>query len=147
MLVKRKYELSVAVFKGDPVDFSKFRHTGLWFVPEDHSTDYYFHVTGLIREFVFERRDDFNPTVTRSFAKNVEVGTTKLALTSDELNTVLESVLVNNSDPEFNCQQWVQFALKMLLNKGYLTEKQYNTGLDGMIDATMEAEDEDSAQP
>jgi hypothetical protein len=54
----------------------------------------------------------------------------------------MESVDVLNHDAEFNCQQWVDFALRTLYHAGYLSGEQYDTGLNGMIDATMEAEDE-----
>ncbi len=86
---KGKYKVYVAVFKGDPVDFSKYRHTGLWFVPEDRATQYYFHVTGFTGMFEFERRKDFDPTTSRTFAKKIKVGKTKLSLSSSELATLL----------------------------------------------------------
>ncbi|RSL46722.1 hypothetical protein CEP51_015891 [Fusarium floridanum] len=137
-----KYKIYVAVHKGDPVDFSKFRHTGLWCVPEDGSSHYYFHVKGLTGAFAFERRKNFDPTTSRTFAKKVRVGKTRHPLTSSELSRQMESVDVLNYDAEFNCQQWVDFALRTLYHAGYLTGEQYDTGLNGMIDATMEAEDE-----
>ncbi|KAK3186280.1 hypothetical protein K4F52_005044 [Lecanicillium sp. MT-2017a] len=142
---KRKYTVYVVVFKGDPVDFIKYRHTGLWFVPEDGGTQHYFHVTGLTGQFQFESRKGFDPTKSRTFAKKVKVGKIKLSLTSSEIGNLLESVSVNNYDLEFNCQQWVQDALSILLDAGYINEEQYNNGLDGMTDAIAEAADEDFA--
>ncbi|KAM3503506.1 hypothetical protein MY11210_008690 [Beauveria gryllotalpidicola] len=142
---KQKYKVYVAVFKGDPVDFQKYRHTGLWFVPEGSGTKYYFHVKGFTGSFEFERRENFDPTTSRTFAKKIKLGKTKLYLTSDELAALLENVSVNNNDPEFNCQQWVQYVLWALFDNGYLNEEQYNDGLNGMIDATMEATDENLA--
>ncbi|KAH6971037.1 hypothetical protein BKA56DRAFT_635994 [Ilyonectria sp. MPI-CAGE-AT-0026] len=137
-----KYEIYVTVHKGDPIDFSKYRHTGLWFVPEDGSSHYYYHVKGLTGEFSFEWRKDFDPTTSRTFAKKVRVGTTHHSLTSSELTSQMESVDVLNNDPEFDCQQWVELALKALYHAGHLTAAQYETGLSGMIDATMDAKDE-----
>lgn len=45
-------------------------------------------------------------------------------------------------DPGFDCQQWVELALRTLCRAGYLTAEQYNSGLDGMIAANMEAGNE-----
>ncbi|KAF5529465.1 hypothetical protein FMEXI_14139 [Fusarium mexicanum] len=142
---KTKYKIYIAVHRGDPVDFSKYRHTGLWCVPDDNTSHYFYHVKGLIGEFTFEQRKNFDPTTSRTFAKKVKVGRTQHSLTSFELASLMGAVDVANHDPEFNCQQWVDFALVALYQKGYLTAEQYNTGLNGMIDATMEAEDESLA--
>lgn len=139
---KTKFKIHIAIHRGDPVDFSKYRHTGIWCVPEDGSSHYYYHVKGLTGEFVFERRKDFDPTTSRTFAKKVEVGKTKHSLTSSELASQMESVPVANNDAEFNCQQWVDYALRTLYHAGFLTEEQYSAGLNEMLDATMEAEDE-----
>lgn len=54
----------------------------------------------------------------------------------------MEYVAVENGDPEFNCQQWVDYALRTLCHANYLTAEEYDKGVNGMIDATMEAEDE-----
>lgn len=53
--------------------------------------------------------------------------------------------LVSDDDPEFNFQQWVDYALRTLYHAGHLTLEQCQTGLNDMIDATMEVEDEDNA--
>lgn len=70
------YKIYIAVHKGDPVDFLKFRHAGLWCVPEDGSSHYYFHVKGLTGAFAFERRKNFDPTTSMTFAKKVRVSKT-----------------------------------------------------------------------
>ncbi|KAM0666491.1 hypothetical protein MY8738_005656 [Beauveria namnaoensis] len=142
MSTKRKYDVYVAVFHGTPVDFCKYRHTGLWYEPEDDGTTFYAHVTGLEGEFRFQERWNYDPEGSRSFAKKVRVGTTKRPLTDSELVALSESVSVDNDNPEFNCQQWVQYALLVLYENGLITEKEYNDGVNGMIDATMEAKDE-----
>jgi hypothetical protein len=142
---KSQYRIYIAVHKGDPVDFSKYRHTGLWCVPVDGSSNYYYHVRGSLPDFRFEQLTDFDPTTSKTFTKKVEVGKTKRSLTSDELTEQMVSVDVLNNDAEFNCQQWVDFALRKLCDAGNLTEEQYNSGLNGMIDVMMEAEDEDLA--
>jgi len=140
-----KYKVYIAIYKGDPLDYSKWRHTGLWFVPEQGSTNYFYHVKGLTGEFEFERRKNFDPTTSRTFAKKVKVGKTKHSVVFAEIDSLMRSVQVSNSDPEFNCQQWVHYALQTLYHAGHITSEQYDNGLNDMIDATMEAEDEDNA--
>ncbi|EGX92171.1 hypothetical protein CCM_06332 [Cordyceps militaris CM01] len=142
MSSKRKYSVFVVVFRGEPMDFSKWRHTGLWLVPDDETHSYYFHVCGIPGSFQYEKRTNYDPEFSTKFAGKIPAGDTKLSLSSSELATLLESVAVRNDDPEFNCQQWVQKALLMLFQRGYLDEAQYNAGLDGMIETTMEASDE-----
>ncbi|OAA36781.1 hypothetical protein BBO_08060 [Beauveria brongniartii RCEF 3172] len=145
MATKRKYDVYVAVFVGTPLDFCKYRHVGLWYEPEDNDALFYAHVTGVEGEFKIEKRWNYDPAGSRTFAKKVKVGTTKRSLTHSELVALSESVSVDNDNPEFNCQHWVEHGLLVLLEKGLITEKEYNDGLNGMIDATMEAEDEDLA--
>ncbi|KAL3595618.1 hypothetical protein FPOAC2_09967 [Fusarium poae] len=140
-----RYTVYVAVHKGNPIDFSKYRHTGLWFVPEDSSPHYFFHVKGKPSEFLFEMRKNWDPTTSATFAKKVMVGKIQHPLTSSEVEQHMRSVTVGNDDYEFNCQQWVQMALLSLRHQGCLTEEQYDAGVNGMIDATMEAADEDLA--
>ncbi|KAK8147555.1 hypothetical protein G3M48_001373 [Beauveria asiatica] len=142
MATQRKYDVYVAVFKGAPFDFCKYRHTGLWFSPEDNAQVCYVHVVGLTGSFSFETRWGWDPATSRTFAKKVKVATTKRPLTPSELVALSQSVSVKNRDPEFDCQQWVQSALLALFENGYITKEEYNDGLNGMIDATMEAVDE-----
>lgn len=142
MATETKYQVYVSVHKGDLLDSSKFRHTALWFVPEDDTSHYYYHVTGAKQDFAFERRCNFDPTTSQSFATKVELGQTEQALTASELTRQMESVVVANDNVEFNCQQWVDMALRRLREVGYLTAAQYDTGMNGMIDAIMEAEDD-----
>ncbi|EKJ76926.1 hypothetical protein FPSE_02924 [Fusarium pseudograminearum CS3096] len=140
-----RYTVYVAVHKGDPMDFSKYRHTGLWFVPENSVPHYFYHVRGKPTVFLFEMRKNWDPTRSANFAKKVLAGRISHPLTASELEQHMRSVTVGNDDHEFNCQQWVQMALLLLRQKGLLTQEQYDAGVDGMIDATMEAADEDIA--
>lgn len=141
MSTKRKYHVSVAVQKSTP-DYFKYRHVGLWFQPEDESTHYYFHVHGFQGNYQYEKRKNFDPTSTRSFAKKVIVAKTRHSLTSSDLARLMESVEVANSNPEFNCQMWVSAALKTLAERRFLTSDQSERGESDMVDACMEAEDE-----
>ncbi|KAK2606303.1 hypothetical protein QQS21_003351 [Conoideocrella luteorostrata] len=125
-----KYKIYISIHRRDPVDFSKYRNTAIYCVPEDDSASYFYHFTGVTRGFNFEKRKNFDPTSSYTFAKKVK----------------MDSVPVLNEDREFNCQQWVELALNTLRHAGYLKKEQYNDALDEMLEAIMEAEDEDIAQ-
>ncbi len=138
----QKYSVYIVVHKGDPVDFQKFRHTALWLVPVDNGSNYYCHVRGSTGDFEYEKRSDYNPTRTRTFAKLINVGETKTSMTSSELTSQVEGTPVNNKDREFNCQTWVDDAVRRMYRAGYLTKEEYEEGTNGMLDATLEAIDE-----
>jgi hypothetical protein len=140
-----RYSVYVSIHKSDPVDFAKFRHVGLWFTPHDGSAHYFFHVTGSTNEFTYERRKNYNPTTTRTFAKLATVGNTTHSMTPSQLTALMASVHVTNHDPEFNCHQWVQYALKKLLDHRYISKEAYDQGLDGMLNAILEAGDDQYA--
>jgi hypothetical protein len=50
---------------------------------------------------------------------------------------------VRNYDAEFNCQIWVEAALRRLRDMRLLGSEAYTEGVDGMVDAIAEAEDEE----
>lgn len=144
MSQRQKYRVYIAVHRGDPVDFQKFRHTALWFLPVDSGSSHYCHVRGSTGDFSYEKRSDYNPTKTQTFAKLIDVGTTKTSMTSSELTNHVKDTPVKNRDWEFNCHTWVDNAVQRMYRAGYLTKEEYEEGRDAMIDATMEAADEPS---
>ncbi|KAM5347020.1 hypothetical protein ACJ41O_010025 [Fusarium nematophilum] len=150
----KRYTVYVVVYKGDPVDLQIYRHTALWFVPLDDdggggggggSPHYYFEVQGSTGDFKFNTADGVDPTGMAGFAKKVQVADTRHALTPEHLGHLMEGTHVDNHDPEFNCHVWVDRSLNALYQGGYLSKEEYLGGVDGMVDATMEAEDEDYA--
>ncbi|KAK8166572.1 hypothetical protein IWX90DRAFT_486469 [Phyllosticta citrichinensis] len=138
--------VSIAVFKGDPVDYQKYRHTALWFRFADQTPSVVMHAVGLQYEFLLKTEHDRNPTLSRTFAKEVQVGHLEQAMTKPQLVALVTQTPIKNSDPEFNCQQWVENVLRSPMDKKYLSKDQYNESLNGMTDATLEAEDESQAQ-
>jgi len=142
MPTRHTYEVFIVVHRGDPMDFQKYRHTGVWFVPVDGGSTYYFHVRGSTGAYEFDMGKDFDPTETKNFAKKIKVGTTRHRLASDDLVRRMEAVPVRNWDNEFNCHAWVDLAVKDMYEAHHLTQEEYEEGLDAMIDATLEAEDE-----
>lgn len=56
---------------------------------------------------------------------------------------ILRAVPVLNHDREFNCQTWVEAAIRKLRDKSMLASDSYMHGLDGLVNAIAEAEDEE----
>jgi len=56
---------------------------------------------------------------------------------------ILRAVPVRNWDAEFNCQIWVEAALRRLRDLRLVSGEDYTRGVDGMVDAISEAEDEE----
>lgn len=75
----------IIVHKGDPLDYQKYRHTAIWLVPAEGDSQYYCHVRGAPGEFEYEKRTDYDPRGSRSFAKLIEVGRTKIDATTNEI--------------------------------------------------------------
>ena len=90
---------------------------------------------------MFESRESSQPWETQRYAKMIEVGYLTVVATSAQTVQALQSVPINNRDREFNCQTWIEDALKRFKNAGHLSTESYNKGVDGMVDAIAEAED------
>ncbi|KAK7541389.1 hypothetical protein IWX49DRAFT_322009 [Phyllosticta citricarpa] len=133
---------NVIVYRGSPLDYQKYRHTALWFYFADGTTPALIHATGSRGDFGLQIVNVANPTLSATFVKKIEVGQLRFAMTKPRLVELVSETPINNSDPEFNCQVWVENALQRLKRSNYLSEDDYTKGVDGMIDATMEAEHE-----
>ncbi|KXS93527.1 hypothetical protein AC579_3009 [Pseudocercospora musae] len=129
-----KAHLSIVVWKGDPVDFPQYRHTALCFRFPDSLTPITIHVIGPPGEYVYELRGSDDPAFNHGIAGIVNVGMLSKSTTDSHLDRILRAVPVGNSNPEFNCQIWVEKALKSLENLHLLTDEAYLRGVDGMVD-------------
>ncbi len=99
------------------------------------------HVVGPSGGFEFESRESSKPWESQRYANIVDVGTLTVAATSAQTVRALRSVPINNRDREFDCQKWVEDALKIFKNAGHLSTESYDKGVDGMVDAIAEVED------
>ncbi|KAI1172132.1 hypothetical protein F4777DRAFT_20343 [Nemania sp. FL0916] len=138
---KQRYEIGVAVFRGDPLDYQKKRHTAIHMISEK-GEDFTFHIRGSQKEFQFEARPGYNPAGSITFEKRIQIGWLAHPLDRAEMVTIFSEVPVNNTQDGYNCQQWVGDALEYLVAKKLLSHKAMGDGIDGMVDATMEAKDE-----
>ncbi|KAK3081580.1 hypothetical protein LTS18_005188 [Coniosporium uncinatum] len=87
-------------------------------------------------------RHDYDPTQSRTFAKEVQVGWLTVAMSKAQLVYIVSQNSPDNSSQEFNCQTWVGAVPERLCGSGYLLQDDCTKGVNGMVDATMEAEDE-----
>lgn len=133
--------ISVIVSKGSSVDWQEYRHTALWLEFPDLSPSMLVHVVGSLGLFKYNFRELAKPEESKYFAKLIVAGTLTSAITQREVLDTLGSVPIANDDLEFNCQTWVELALRTLRDKGTLSKESYEQGFNGMIDATLEAKD------
>ncbi|KAK7606534.1 hypothetical protein BKA81DRAFT_177433 [Phyllosticta paracitricarpa] len=142
MATETTVHVSIIIFRGEPLDWQKYRHTALLFTFADETQSVMIHATGSRYAFRLETMSNRDPRLSRSFAKEVDVGQIRFPMTKPRLVELISETPINNSDPEFNCQVWVENALQRLKGANQLSEDEYTKGVDGMIDATMEAEHE-----
>ncbi|KAI4657732.1 uncharacterized protein J4E78_006120 [Alternaria triticimaculans] len=134
--------LSICVFKGFPLDYQKYRHAGLCLRPDDGGTAMMIHTTGPNTAYELQTKDNFIPSKSLSFAKEVTVGTIRTPMTKARLAALIYETPIDNRNAEFNCLIWVGDALERLAAAGYITKEECTGGIDKMVEATMEAEEE-----
>ncbi|EER39184.1 conserved hypothetical protein [Histoplasma capsulatum H143] len=136
-------KIFILVFKGDPVDLKKFRHTALYleFAAGTHSM---MHVTGTQGMFVFEAKTDYNPVLSRSLVKMIPAAEVPDSISEASIKSTVSATPAKNSreDLDWNCQLWVGDALTRLTDRDYVSKEQRDAAIDAMVDACMEAEDE-----
>ena len=106
--------ISIIVNKRDPLDYPEHRHASIWIQFGDGSPATCVHIVGPPGEFKFEARETTDSTKAATFAKRIDVGDLKEPLTSRQIIAWLKKVPIRNADREFNCQTWVERALKLL---------------------------------
>ncbi|KAB2568822.1 hypothetical protein BFW01_g122 [Lasiodiplodia theobromae] len=143
--------VSILVFKGDPLDYQRHRHTALSFRPLFHQdgppaadSALVIHITGPPGELGFQVHDRYDATRDpgRELVRAVLVGTLRKEITKAELVQLLASVPIENSDREFNCQSWVEKGLRLLRRMEWVSEHEFEQGLDAMVECILEAEEE-----
>lgn len=133
-------QISIVIYIGHPVDAPQYRHAVLWFRFADHSPSLMAHLVGNPGEFKFQCRPSFDPRRSNEFAKEVDMGDLEVAAKPSEIVELLRRVqIVQNSKSEFNCQTWVEYALRKLQEANYLMEAVCNQGLEGLVAAVAEA--------
>ncbi|RAH70031.1 uncharacterized protein BO66DRAFT_438736 [Aspergillus aculeatinus CBS 121060] len=89
----------ILIYIGDPLDFTKYRHTGLFFE----------HTTGAAGIFEFQTYDNYNPEQSRRLASTVQVAELPESISEASIRSVISRTPVKNgpTDADWNCQNWV----------------------------------------
>jgi hypothetical protein len=100
------------------------------------------HVTGPNRRYVPEMRDNYDPSTSARFAKEVPVGTLTTTMTKFQLALLMYQTPVNNSSREYNCQTWIGDVLDVLVGRGFMTREAFDSATSAMAAVIVEAKDE-----
>lgn len=135
--------ISVLVFRGEPLDYQRYRHTSLHISFTDDQDPFVAHAVGPPGEYEFQIRETYDLPESQGIVRTVQVGNPLLSIGRAQLIDLLRAVPVRNWDAEFNCQIWVEAVLRRLRDMRLLSSEAYTEGVDGMVDAIAEAEDEE----
>ena len=133
----------ILVFVGEPLDYTKYRHTALFFEFPTGST-WVMHIIGAHGFFEFQSLKDYNPEQSRRLAKKIPVAELQDSISEASIRGVISRTLVKNNpaDADWNCQNWVADALARMVRNGYLSASQRASAIDQMTDVCLQAEDE-----
>ncbi|RMZ84897.1 hypothetical protein DV738_g391, partial [Chaetothyriales sp. CBS 135597] len=133
--------LSIIVYRGDPVDLQKTRHTALFVTFADGVTAL-IHAVGVAGDFGVDQRLNEDPTNSQRFVKEIPIAEIT-GKSNFEIQSTITATPVDNSTHDWDCQKWVGDALTRLNNLGWITKQQRSDGISKMVDVTFEAEDEE----
>lgn len=137
--------LSIAVFRGDPIDAYIYRHVGLFiqtFRGATLITRNYLDVTGATGSFEKDESWERDPLQSLDNCGHVQVATSRPTSETDrDLRNTIWATPVKNNDRSWNCQNWVGDALQRCVDAGCITRAQMDTAIDGMVDILLEAPD------
>ncbi|KAJ5769136.1 hypothetical protein N7520_003695 [Penicillium odoratum] len=162
-------KLSILVFVASPLDYARYRHTALFFEfspqadAENHSqkdqyrdqdpnpaTEYIkssvMEVIGSPGFLSFAERKNWDlPISSTDLARVVPIATLSDNIPISQLRATVSETPIRDrdGDRDWNSQNWVGEALGRLVTAGYLDAGVMDRGLDAMVDAVMEAEDEE----
>ena len=131
--------LSIIVYKGSPIDASKYRHTAL-FLEFPDTTNLLIHVTGASGFFQAEVKSGENPTKSKKFVKKISVGKIQ-GQTKVAIESAIKVTPINNSDRSWNCHHWIGDALKKLSDRRWITSDSRSKAIDDMAEEVTNAPD------
>jgi hypothetical protein len=133
----------ILVFVGEPLDYTKYRHTALFFEFTNGSTCA-MHIEGAPGFFEFQPLDNYRPEQSRRLAKKFPVAELQDSISEVSIRGVVSRTPVKNrpADADWNCQSWVADALTRMVNNGYLNASQRASAINQMTDVCLEAKDE-----
>ncbi|KAJ5728532.1 hypothetical protein N7493_004862 [Penicillium malachiteum] len=135
--------ITVAVFRGDPIDWAMYRHTAIHVRYAD-GEDHLLHVTGAHPFFEYTPQPDDPTNIGLKVEALIPVSNPGDFFTKEMIENSCAQTPVRN-DPhnkDWNCQNWVGEALTGLVAIGCVTKEQRSTALGIMLDVCLEAEEE-----
>ncbi|KAJ5092832.1 hypothetical protein N7456_008693 [Penicillium angulare] len=135
--------ITVAVFRGDPLDWAMYRHTAIHVQYAD-GEDNILHVTGAHPFFEYTLQNDHPAQVNLKLEALIPVSSPSNAFTKAMIQSTCAITAVRNDleHQDWNCQNWVGEALANLAAIGCITRQERSDALDKMVDVCLEAEDE-----
>lgn len=141
-------QISVLVFIGNPLDSPSNRHTALFLADPDGKTALVY-VAGTQNFFTCTEHTGYIPE-TEPGTESDLAGVIPVAELPDSigvstalLKSAIMSTPINNSDREWNCQNWVCDALARLVGRGFIDSSQRERACNAMVDVCLEAKYEE----
>ena len=138
------YFVYIIVLRGQKRDTSDERHAGILFAPLESGLCLYFHLSGGGGGgggggYAFEMKTGLDPRQTRGALPAVRVGRT-LPMAEERLVDMMRSAPVagKDDDDEFNDQHWVDGALAVLADAGYISRQACDKGFNKMLQTLLD---------
>ncbi|KAJ5152080.1 hypothetical protein N7492_010375 [Penicillium capsulatum] len=136
-------QTSILIWRGEPLDFSEYRHTALFFKFPDGSNTV-LQIEGTPGIFELVKVDGYQPDYSQNLERNIPVAQIPDSFGAAMIRTVIANTAIKNG-PEYrdwNCQSWVSDALVRMVASGFLSDSARKNALDQMTDVLLEATDE-----
>ena len=139
--------ITIAVFRGDPLDWAMYRHTAIHIQYADGEENL-LHVSGAHPFFQYTPENANPARIQLKLEALIHVSNPSDAITKSMIQSACAQTPVRN-DPrnqDWNCHNWVGEALTGLVAIGCVTEEERSAAITRMVDACLEAEDEPEDQ-
>ncbi|PHH69462.1 hypothetical protein CDD80_6730 [Ophiocordyceps camponoti-rufipedis] len=139
MDMKQVYLVYIVVHRGQKRDTSDERHAGLLLFPVENGVCIYVHLAPGPDEdsYLLELKPNFDPRNSRGALPSVRVGKTA-PLTAQTLVDAVKSVPIKRKVDEFGDQHWVDGALRVLADAGYITHQAYERGFNSLLQTLLD---------
>lgn len=156
--------ISILVFVASPLDYARYRHAALYIQYDDAEIkSSVAEVVGTTGFYSYSERVNWEiPVLSTSkhqthpwievraqltetdLARTVPVSTISESIPASALREIISQTPIPNTEmDDWNSQDWVSDALGRLVEIGCLDESARDTALDGMVNAVLEAGDEE----
>ncbi|KKK26881.1 hypothetical protein ARAM_001224 [Aspergillus rambellii] len=136
-------KLFILIYKGEPLDYTEYRHTALYFQFASQSRSI-MHIIGCQGLFQFSNNVNCDPSTLGNLVQVVPVTDIPTSIGEDSIRETVSRTPIRNGrlDLDWNCQNWVGDALNRLVHRGWITVEQRADAIDKMADACLEAHDD-----